>query len=68
MAWALFVEAMLLITPYTTFIHLPLNGRFIFLTVTAHLIFGLTLGLGLRWRLTTPKQTVAAQEPSSPQE
>ncbi|MEY2408729.1 MAG: hypothetical protein QOF48_1399 [Verrucomicrobiota bacterium] len=50
-AWALFVEAMLLLTPYTSFFGLPLNGRFLFLTASAHLLFGIVLGLWLRWRL-----------------
>ena len=43
-AWALFIESMLLLTPYTTFFGLQLNGRFLFLTASAHLVFGLTLG------------------------
>ena len=43
-AWALFIEAMLLLTPYATFFGLQLNGRFLFLTASAHLVFGLTLG------------------------
>lgn len=43
--WAMFVEAMLLLTPYTKFFGLPFNGRFIFLTATAHLIFGIALGI-----------------------
>ena len=59
-AWALFVEAMLLLTPYPAFFGLPLDGRFIFLTVTAHLIFGVTLGLWLRRRLAGRRQTIAA--------
>ena len=50
-AWALFVEAMLLITPYPSFLGLALDRRFIFLTVTAHAIFGLTLGWWCRRRL-----------------
>lgn len=49
--WALFVEAMLLITPYTRFFGLPRDGRFFFLTVSAHLIFGLALGAWCRWRI-----------------
>ena len=49
--WALFVEAMLLITPYASFFGLPLDGRFLFLTASAHLIFGLTLGTWLKRRV-----------------
>jgi len=51
LAWALFVEAMLLITPYTSFLGLALDRQFIFLTVTAHAIFGVTLGGWCRWKV-----------------
>jgi len=44
-AWALFDEAMLLLTPYPAFFGLALDGRFLFLTASAHLVFGLALGL-----------------------
>ncbi len=43
-AWALFVEAMLLATPYPGYFGFQINGRFLFLTISAHLVFGLTLG------------------------
>ncbi|MBU6402221.1 MAG: hypothetical protein KGS61_18030 [Verrucomicrobia bacterium] len=49
--WALFVEAMLLLTPYAAFFGLPLNGRFMFLTASAHLVFGVALGSYLRTML-----------------
>ena len=49
--WALFIEAMLLLTPYTTFFGLQLNARFLFLTASAHLVFGLVLGAWCRQRL-----------------
>ena len=49
--WALFIEVMLLLTPYTGFFGLKMNGRFLFLTASAHLIFGLVLGLWCRQRL-----------------
>jgi hypothetical protein len=51
-AWALFVETMLLTTPYTVFFGLPFDGRFVFLTVSAHLVFGIVLGLWFQWRMT----------------
>ena len=47
-AWAMFVEFMLLLTPYTTFFGLKLNNTFIVLTLTAHLVFGIILGLWYR--------------------
>jgi hypothetical protein len=56
-AWALFIEAMLLLTPYTSFFGLPLDGRFIFLTLTAHVIFGLALGGYCRARLSPQMKT-----------
>ncbi len=43
--WAVFVEAMLLLTPYASFFGLKMNGRFLFLTASAHLVFGVVLGL-----------------------
>lgn len=49
-AWALFVEAMLLISPYTQFFGLPLDRTFLLLTISAHLVFGLALGLWCRSR------------------
>jgi len=50
-AWALFVETMLLLTPYPAFFGLALDGRFLFLTASAHLVFGLTLGCYCHRRL-----------------
>ncbi len=50
--WALFVELMLLLTPYANFFGLKLDARFLFLTLTAHLVFGIALGLYCRRRLT----------------
>ncbi|MBI2825541.1 MAG: hypothetical protein HYX69_12730 [Planctomycetia bacterium] len=42
--WALFVEGMLLLTPYTSFFGLTLDAWFVFLTASAHLVFGAALG------------------------
>lgn len=50
-AWALFIELALLLTPYTAFFGLKLDGRFLFLTASAHLVFGLTLGFYCHRRL-----------------
>ncbi len=49
--WAVFVEAMLLLTPYASFFGLKLNSRFLFLTASAHVVFGAVMGAYLRWRL-----------------
>src|SRR6266566_3854762 len=48
--WALVVELLLLLTPYPSFFGIPFNLRFIALTLSAHLVFGLALGLWLRRR------------------
>ena len=60
-AWALCVEGILLMTPYTSFFGLPLNGWFIFLTLSAHAIFGVTLGLWCRLRIAKPQNLVPAK-------
>ena len=62
-AWALFIELMLLLTPYTTFFGLPLNRQFLFLTASAHLIFGLTLGWWLRQRVPDRLREAPAMRP-----
>lgn len=50
--WAVGVETMLLLTPYYSFFHLKLDWTtFIALTLSAHLIFGIALGLWCRQRL-----------------
>lgn len=48
--WALFIETILLLTPYPAFFGLALNQRFVVLTLSAHLVFGMTLGWWLGWR------------------
>lgn len=50
-AWGLVVEGLLLATPYADFFGLTVNARFLFLTASSHLIFGLVLGAWLHWRL-----------------
>lgn len=50
-AWALFIEAVLLMTPYARFFGLALDNRFIFLTASAHLVFGVALGLWFRHQI-----------------
>jgi hypothetical protein len=52
--WALFIEGMLLLTPYASFFGLKLDGWFLFLTASAHLVFGLALGRYCRKRFTIP--------------
>ena len=50
-AWAMFIEVMLLLTPYTVYFGLKLDAQFLFLTASAHLVFGLTLGCYFHRRL-----------------
>jgi hypothetical protein len=50
--WAVFVEAMLLLTPYASLFGLKLNGRFLFLTASAHVVFGVVLGIYCRRRVS----------------
>jgi hypothetical protein len=49
--WTMHVFSMLLLTPYASFFGLKMNGRFLFLTASAHVIFGFVLGLYWRWKL-----------------
>jgi hypothetical protein len=46
--WALMVEMILLSTPYPGFFGIPFNERFLILTLSAHLVFGIALGLWCR--------------------
>ena len=59
-AWALSVEAILLCTPYAGFFGLPLGWWFLFLTASAHLIFGIALGLWCRYRVAESKAMAVA--------
>jgi hypothetical protein len=63
--WALTIEMILLLSPYSAFVGLPLDGRFLFLTGSAHLAFGITLGAWTlfrraKWAEPTPTATLAA--------
>ena len=55
---ALAVEAILLSTPYAKFFGLPLTAWFIFLTASAHLTFGVALGIWCRLRVV-PREVAA---------
>jgi hypothetical protein len=55
-AFAVGLELAMLFTPYPGFFHIPVNATFIVVTLTAHAIFGIVMGLvtlGL-WRMLTP--------------
>ena len=43
------LELMMLLTPYTTFFAIRMTALFVAVTLTAHLLFGLALGLSSKW-------------------
>lgn len=47
--FALGLEFGMLFTPYPTVFGIPLTARFVIVTVTAHAIFGVGLGISVRW-------------------
>jgi hypothetical protein len=61
LVWALCVEAMLLMTPYASYFGLPLDTTFLFVTASAHAIFGVALGIWCSRRVY-PKITPVAQK------
>jgi len=48
-AFALALEAAMLSTPYSAVFNIPVTTRFILVTISAHAIFGVALGLSSRW-------------------
>ena len=52
-AWAvlmaLTLELGMLLTPYPQVFNIPVTTRFVFVTLAAHAIFGIGLGLAVRW-------------------
>ncbi len=57
--WALFVESILLLTPYAKFFGLAFNGKFIFYTASAHTVFGIALGIWAAFRLGRPRPSIS---------
>ena len=53
------IEAAMLVTPYASYFSIPLTMTFIYVTLTAHTIFGAALGQFVRLAFR-PKLTVAA--------
>ena len=66
-AWAaLFAVALelgMLFTPYPAVFHIPLSGRFVLVTLAAHAIFGVGLGLSVRWWARQETHTTPAPLP-----
>jgi hypothetical protein len=46
---AMGIEACLLLSPYAAFFNIHLNARFVIVTLLAHGIFGVGLGLCFAW-------------------
>lgn len=43
------LELAMLLTPYPQFFAIPVTGLFVAVTLTAHLVFGVALGLVTKW-------------------
>ena len=43
------LELAMLLTPYPQFFAIPLTALFVAVTLTAHLVFGIVLGLVTKW-------------------
>jgi hypothetical protein len=60
LAWAVVfavgLELAMLFTPYPAYFHIPLTTKFVIVTLLAHLVFGVVMGLALLklWRFLTP--------------
>jgi hypothetical protein len=56
------IELGMLLTPYTQVFNIPLTSRFVVVTMLAHAIFGVGLGLAVRWAALrfTPKPGLPA--------
>ena len=48
-AFALVLELGMLFTPYPAVFNIPVTARFVIVTVAAHAVFGVGLGLSIRW-------------------
>lgn len=57
-ALAVGLEIMMLVTPYTSYFAIGMTALFVAVTLTAHLIFGVALGLFARW-MSRPVVVVA---------
>jgi len=62
-AWAVLfatgLELGMLFTPYPTVFNIPLTVRFIVVTLAAHAIFGVELGMAVRWLARRTRQTIS---------
>ena len=68
-AWAvlmaLALELGMLLTPYPNLFNIPVTTRFVMVTIAAHAIFGVAMGLAIRWLATCPKRLTSGPQPSA---
>src|SRR6266516_3497664 len=61
-AWAVLMalglELGMLLTPYPQIFNIPVTTRFVMVTVVAHAIFGIILGLAVQWLATSRRLSV----------
>ena len=67
-AWAVLMalglELGMLLTPYPSLFNIPVTTRFVMVTIAAHAIFGVAMGLVIRWLATSSKRLAAGLQPS----
>jgi hypothetical protein len=61
---ALGLELGMLLTPYPRVFNIPVTTRFVMVTIAAHAIFGVAMGLAIRWLATSPKLLAPGPQPS----
>jgi hypothetical protein len=64
---ALALELGMLLTPYTQVFNIPVTTRFVMVTLAAHAIFGIGLGLAVRWLTTSPRLSALTPQRSASQ-
>jgi hypothetical protein len=64
-AMALGLELGMLLTPYPNLFNIPVTTRFVMVTIAAHAIFGVAMGLAIRWLATCPKLLTPGPQPSA---
>jgi hypothetical protein len=69
-AWAVLMalglELGMLLTPYPQVFNITVNTRFVMVTLVAHAIFGIGLGLVVHWLATSPKLLLTPQPTTVP--
>ena len=61
--FALALELGMLFTPYPAAFNIPVSARFVLVTVAAHAIFGIGLGLCVQWLARQPKFALLKPRP-----